>query len=137
MAKILLVEDDVFLREMYVHIFEKEGWTIDQASDGQEGIDKANAGKYDLILLDIMLPEKSGIEVLKELRLPTSAAAKTPIILLSNLGQDSVIKEAYHIGADGYILKADLLPRQVFEKVDAFLTGKLSSDELKKSESIE
>ena len=137
MQRILLIEDDVFLREMYLHVFEKEGYVMAQAGDGQEGIDMANADTHDLILLDIMMPRKSGIDVLRELRLPTSSAKNTPIILLSNLGQESVIQEAYNIGADGYLLKADLLPRQVLEKVADFLSGKLTKKDFLSSQSME
>lgn len=134
---ILLVEDDLFIREMYQHIFTKEGFVLDVAEDGQGGIDLAEKNGYDLILLDIMLPKKSGIEVLTALRQPDSRAAKTPIVLLSNLGQESVIQEAYRIGADGYLLKADLLPRQVYEKVCDILDGKLTKADMQTSQSSE
>jgi DNA-binding response OmpR family regulator len=135
--RILLVEDDLFIREMYQHIFAKEGVILEVAEDGQEGIDLAEAGQYDIILLDIMLPKKSGIEVLTALRKPEAKSLKTPIILLSNLGQASVIKEAFRIGADGYLLKTDLLPRQVYEKVSDFLAGKLTKEDMLASQSVD
>lgn len=135
MVKILLIEDDLFIREMYQHIFEKEGYSLDVAEDGAAGITKAEAGDYDLILLDIMLPKKSGIEVLTEFRKPESKLKETPILLLSNLGQESVIQEAYRIGANGYLLKADLLPRQVLERVQDFLAGRLTKEDMKVSRS--
>ena len=126
---LLIVEDDVFLREMYVHIFEKSGYKVDQAEDGLDGVNKAVAKSYDLILLDIMIPKKSGLEVLQSLRRPSSKANETPIILLTNLGQESIIREAYNMGADGFILKSDLLPQQVVDKVTQFMKGEITKED--------
>ncbi len=137
MKKILLVEDDVFLREMYVHTFEKENFTIVQANDGEEGITKAQQEDFDLILLDIMMPKKSGIEVLQSLRKPATTTVKTPIILLTNLGQESVIREAYKMGANGFILKSDLLPREVVSRVIDFLNGKLTKEDFLATKSLD
>ena len=137
MKKVLIVEDDVFLREMYVHTFTKEGFEMTEANDGEEGITKAEQGEFDLILLDIMMPKKSGIEVLQALRRPSAKAVKTPIILLSNLGQESVIREAFNMGADGFILKSDTLPRDVVSRVDDFLKGKLSKEDFLKTKSLD
>jgi DNA-binding response OmpR family regulator len=134
--KLLLIEDDTFLREMYAYVFQQEGVEFDQAEDGQVGIDKGLSTHFDMILLDVMLPKKSGIEVLKELRKPESKSVNTPIILLSNLGQDSVIKEAFNLGADGYMIKADMLPRQVYDKVIGYLNGTVTKDELRKNSVI-
>lgn len=134
---ILLIEDDLFIREMYQHIFSKEGFALDTAEDGELGISMAESGTYDLILLDIMLPKKSGIDVLTQLRKPESPCVHIPILLLSNLGQESVIREAYRIGASGYLLKADLLPRQVLEKVQDFMSGKLTKEDMLVSQSTE
>ena len=136
MRRVLIVEDDIFLREMYVHTFEKHGYEVESAEDGQLGIDLANKDPFDIILLDIMLPKKNGVEVLKELRQPDAKAAKTPIILLSNLGQDSIISEAFTLGADGYILKADVLPNEVLDKIDGFLNGTLTREDFRYSRSI-
>jgi DNA-binding response OmpR family regulator len=136
-TKILLIEDDLFIREMYQHIFAKEGFSMDTAEDGQAGVTMAEKGGYDLILLDIMLPKMSGIEVLTQLRDSKSKCLETPILLLSNLGQESVIREAYRIGASGYLLKADLLPRQVLEKVQDFLAGRLTKEDMLVSQSTE
>ena len=135
--KILLVEDDTFLREIYAHVFRKQGHTIEEAGDGEAGLNKAEADQFDLILLDILLPKKNGIEVLRELRTSDSKAYRTPILLLTNLGQESIIREAFLIGADGYLLKADLLPREVLQKVEAFMAGKLTKDDFLHSQSMD
>lgn len=134
---ILIIEDDTFLREMYAHVFRQDNFTIVEAEDGEQGIATAESGQHDLILLDIMLPKKTGIDVLRELRMSDSSAKNTPIILLTNLGQESIIREAYKIGADGYILKADLLPRQVLDKVKAYFAGKLTKEDFLMTQSLD
>ncbi len=134
---ILIVEDDTFLREMYVHVFAKDGFSMIQAEDGEQGIEVAESTNVQLILLDIMLPKKTGIDVLRQLRLPDSRAINTPIILLTNLGQESIIREAFKIGANGYILKADLLPHQVLDKVKQFLAGKLTQEDFLSTQSLD
>ncbi len=121
MAKnILLIEDDVFVSDIYSRELRKAGLNVDIAGDGLEGVEKAKEKSYDLILLDIMLPKKTGIDVLKEIRVPTSTAKDTPVYLLTNLGQGSIIKQAIEIGAQGYLLKARVLPSQVLQAVNEF-----------------
>jgi DNA-binding response OmpR family regulator len=135
MIRLLIIEDDNFLMDIYTHVFRKYGYEVEQAYNGQEGIDKANSGKYNLILLDILLPKKNGLEVVQELRLDSSPAKSTPIILLSNLGREDTIREGYARGANGYLLKADLLPKEVVQKVEDFLGGKLTRDDFLPSKS--
>ncbi|OGY25159.1 MAG: hypothetical protein A2Y57_04825 [Candidatus Woykebacteria bacterium RBG_13_40_7b] len=114
--KLLLIEDDVFVRDLYRRELQKAGFIVEIGQDGQEGIDRAKSELFDFVLLDIMMPKKTGIDVLKELK----ADPKTrhyPIYLLTNLGQESIIREAIELGAVGYLLKAQLLPREVVEAV--------------------
>lgn len=118
--KILLIEDDVFVRDIYTRELKKGDYDISVAEDGQEGIDKTKATKYDLILLDIMLPKKTGIDALKEIRMPSNLNKDTAIYLLTNLGQGSIIKQAIDIGAQGYLLKARVLPSQVYSAVNEY-----------------
>ncbi|MDP2671342.1 MAG: response regulator [bacterium] len=118
--KILLIEDDVFVKDIYMRELVKGGYDVIPAEDGQLGIDKAESEKPELILLDIMLPKKTGIDVLKEIRTEGSAAKDIPVYLLTNLGQGSIIKQALEIGAQGYLLKARVLPSQVLEAVNEF-----------------
>lgn len=122
MKKILLVEDDIFVRDIYARELKKGDYEVVIAEDGQEGIDKANADKFDLILLDIMLPKKTGIDVLKEIRIGSGVNQETPVYLLTNLGQGSIIKQAVDIGAQGYLLKARYLPSQVLDSINKFFT---------------
>ena len=118
--KLLLIEDDVFVSDIYSRELKKAGYEVDTAPDGLAGVEMAKASKYDLILLDIMLPKKTGIDVLKDVRVPTSTAKDTPIYLLTNLGQGSIIKQAIDLGAQGYLLKARVLPSQVLQAVNDF-----------------
>lgn len=121
MKTILIVEDDFHIQDIYRMSFVKTGrYTIETASDGQEALVKLRAHVYDLILLDIMLPKITGIDVLRTMRSPTSPSKETPIILITNLGQEDIIKEAFKIGADGYLIKAQFTPQDVIAEVDAF-----------------
>lgn len=122
--KILLIEDEAFILDMYKIIFTKEGFIVEAASDGEEGLAKAEGGNYDLVLLDIMLPKMNGLDVLREMRKEGSKAKKTPVFLLTNLGQENIIKQAFKIGAQGYFMKANLLPQQIVSEVRDFFKEK-------------
>lgn len=113
---ILFIEDDKPISEMYARTLERNGYTVDFAYDGAEGIQKASQKHFDLILLDIMMPEKSGIEVLQELRGEDGHGhPDTKIIILTNLAQDKTSQEALKSQADGYIIKADIVPSQLID----------------------
>lgn len=111
---ILFVEDDKPIAEMYSRVLEREGYQVEFAFNGAEGLHRANNKHYDLILLDIMMPEKTGIEVLNELRgVDGSGSPDTKIVILTNLAQDKTSQEALKAQADGYIIKADIVPSQL------------------------
>lgn len=118
--KILLVEDDAFVRDLYQTVLTRANYELDIANDGEEAVNLASYKTYDLILLDIMLPKLTGMEVLKTLRNETSRAKDTPVYLLTNLGEENIVKESYKLGANGYLLKAKYLPKQLVEEVDKF-----------------
>lgn len=120
MKKILIVEDDFYIRDIYKICFEGNGYEADTVDDGDGAIEKTKNTLYDMILLDVMLPKMNGIEVLKVLRSPNSSHFKVPIFLISNLGQEDVVKEALKIGANDYILKANLTPQMLVEKISAY-----------------
>ncbi len=82
---------------------------------------KVLAGGYDLVLLDIMLPKRDGIDILKQTKTTQPKRPNGPIVLLTNLGQDSVIKEGFVNGASGYLIKSALTPDQVLHEVRTFL----------------
>ncbi len=114
--KILLIEDDNFLVEMYKIKFEKEGYKVATALNGDEGINQARKEKPDLILLDLVLPEKDGYEVLEVLKKDEQTKA-IPVIILSNLGQNGEVKKGKEKGAEDYLIKANFTPRQLMDKV--------------------
>lgn len=128
MKKILIVEDDYYIGDIYVHSFTNAGYQTDLAIDGNEALEKTKENSYDMILLDIMLPKQNGIEVLRILRSPTSSATHTPVYLITNLGQENIISEAFKIGADGCIFKAKLTPKEVVKEIESFLIKRAKSD---------
>ena len=118
--KILIVEDDSFVSELYDHEFKKAEFVADTAFDGETALELAKKNKYDLILLGIMIPKKDGLEVLKELK-SNQSTKNTLVIILSNLGQDELIKQALQIGAKAYIVKSLYTPIQVVAEVRSVL----------------
>lgn len=120
MEKILIIEDDMYIRELYEGAFKRAGYEVEIASDGEEALEKAEKQTFDLILLDIMLPKVTGIDVLTSLRGSDSTSKDTPIFLITNLGHDDIIKEAFKIGADGYLLKSSVTPKVIVKEIDSF-----------------
>lgn len=117
MSRILVVEDDQFLRDLYKELLTDEGYTVEAAADGEEGLAKMSAGGYDLVLLDIMLPKKDGLEIMRDLKGKPPVKANGPVLLLTNLGQEAIIKEGFEMGATGYIIKSAMTPEQVLHEI--------------------
>lgn len=119
---ILCIEDDHFISEMYSRALRKASYEIDRVTTGQSGIDQALAKQYDLILLDIWLPEKNGIEVLQELRgNDGKGLPDTKIIITTNYAQDDESREVLMSQADGYFIKAEITPRKMVEIVESLI----------------
>jgi CheY-like chemotaxis protein len=123
--KILIVEDELLIRELYEIVFKQRGFIVDSAKDGQEAFDKICKceNKYDMILLDVMLPKFDGITVLKKIKGQDCPNKTTPVFLLTNLGMDTIIKEALTLGAEQYIIKSNFLPNQIVDEVEKFLNN--------------
>ncbi len=120
--KILFIEDDPFMVDMYSHVIEKHGYSVEAATDGKEGLKKAKTGQYNLILLDIMMPEMLGIEVLENLRNdPHADLSNTKVVVLTNLAQDDDSRRAMEAQADGYLIKADVTPSKLVSLIDQIL----------------
>lgn len=117
--KILLIEDDHFINQLYLRVLKQAGFNTTLASDGSEGVKFAD-NSFNLILLDVMLPKIDGINVLRKLK-ENPLTQKIPVVLLTNLGQESVIKTAFKIGAQGYLLKMSMTPYEMVEKIQEFL----------------
>ncbi len=118
--KILIVEDDQFLREFYEELLVAEGYTIDTAAEGETGLTKIQNNAYNLVLLDLMLPKKDGVQILRDLKASPPKSPQT-IVVLTNLGQDTVIRECFELGANGYLIKSALNPDQVLTEVRSYL----------------
>jgi len=116
MQKILIVEDDPFLSEMYSTKLVQENFEVDLAIDGKEAIKKARETKPDLILLDIVLPKMDGFEVLAEIKKDIELR-NIQIIALTNLGQKEEVEKGLRLGADDYIVKAHFTPTEVINKI--------------------
>lgn len=119
--KILIVEDDQFLREFYQELLAGEGHAVDVASDGETALYKLQNNEYDLALLDIMLPKKDGLQILRDLKLKPAKSSNITIVVLTNLGQDVIIKQCFELGVDGYLIKSALNPDQVLAEVRSYL----------------
>lgn len=121
-VKVLLVEDDSFLREISSKKLTKEGYTVFEAIDGSQAIDGVKAIKPDIVLLDIILPAIDGFQVLNQIRTSTDEKiAKVPVIMLSNLGQDDDIKKAMDMGANDYLVKAHFTTEEIVAKIKKIL----------------
>ncbi len=118
--KVLIVEDEESLAQMYKTKFEKEGYTVFLAADGVQGLELAGKEKPDIILLDIILPKKDGFMVLSELK-ADKKTSKIKVIMLTNLGQDEDIVKGKKIGAIDHFVKASLTPAQLVDKVREYL----------------
>ena len=118
---ILLIEDDQFLRDMYAELLADEGYLVDTSGDGYDGFIKLQHGAYSLVLLDIMLPKMDGLQILRRARDNNLLAKHGPIVLLSNLGQDDIVKQGFELGAAGYLIKSALTPDQVLHEIRIFL----------------
>lgn len=121
--KVLLIEDETFIADLYARQLTKAGFEVKTAHDGAVGLKLLEGESFDLLLLDIMLPGMNGLELLKQWR-TKHANSSMPVLLLTNLGQDEVIKEGFALGAQGYLIKAGYTPEQVVNEVNNALAGK-------------
>lgn len=112
---ILCIEDDLFIGEMYARSLRQAGYEVDLIPNGEEGLQAALNKQYDLILLDILLPEKFGTEILKHLRGDEDLVPHSRILILTNFSQDEESREAMQSKADGYLIKADITPRKLID----------------------
>ncbi len=118
--KLLLIEDDTFLSGMYLAKLTMENFDVKLAVDGEEGLALARSFKPDIILLDLLLPKIDGYTVLKKLKSSRSLSA-IPVILLTNLNQQTDIDKALKYHVEDYLIKAHFMPSEVIEKIKKIL----------------
>lgn len=123
MTKIAIIEDDQVISQMYRMKFEATEFEVAVASDGESGVSLVEKFKPDLILLDLQMPRVTGDEALEKIR-SKPAFKNTPVIILTNLGEEEAPKRLRELGIHSYIVKADLTPRQVVERVKEALGQK-------------
>jgi CheY-like chemotaxis protein len=117
--KILCIEDEHFISELYERALVKGGYDVTVSADGQDGLDKALTNEFDVILLDIMIPNVTGAEIIKRLRGPDNQnPIKAKLIITTNLEQGVLGREEIEKQADGYVIKAEITPRQLVDFVD-------------------
>lgn len=120
MAKILIVEDDSFLQSLEVAKLKKEGYDVIVASTGDEAIQKVKENEIDLILLDLVLPNFDGFEVLKEIRL-NEKTKNTPVLVFSNLSEEKDIRKAQELKANDFMVKSNFTIDELAQKIKSIL----------------
>ena len=116
MHKIAIIEDDQAISQMYRFKFEAEGYTVETAENGKLGLQLVESMKPDIILLDLMMPEMNGDEMLKRLR-ATDWGKNIKVIILTNMGEQEAPANLRQYHVEAFIVKADMTPRQVAELV--------------------
>jgi CheY-like chemotaxis protein len=119
-TRILLIEDDKFLRRACETGLKKRGFTVLTANDGEEGLQQAQSGSPDIILLDMLMPKLNGLETLEALK-KDERTRRIPVVILSNSSVDSDIHQARALGAIGYLVKASLSLSELGDRVIAYL----------------
>ncbi len=119
-VKILLIEDDEMLLQLYTDILREKGYRVDTANDGTKAFEKIKKQKWNLILCDIVLPQMNGFEVITKARDAQMITEETPVIFLTNMYTDDQNKQALKHGKD-YIIKSQLTPDQFLERIEKFI----------------
>ncbi|MCD6429171.1 response regulator [bacterium] len=119
--KILIIEDDKFLRELIAKKLIKEGYEVDEAIDGEEGVKKVKEILPDVVLLDLILPGIDGFEVLKTIK-EDDKTSTIPVVILSNLGQKDEVEKGLSLGAVDFLIKAHFTPEEIVEKIKSVLS---------------
>jgi len=120
--QILVVEDEEYLRDLYVQILAQEGYQVTSAVNGEDAYNLLTKNTYALVLLDIILPKMDGLQVLDKLK-TKGATGNKHIVLLSNLGQDLVVAKAMEFGIRGYMVKSDYTPDELLKEVKGYLNN--------------
>jgi DNA-binding response OmpR family regulator len=120
--KIIIIEDDDLIRQLFGGELRKSGFAVEDFALGKPGLEALGQNKYDLLLLDIMLPDLNGLAILKEAR-QNVANKDLRIVMLTNLGQDNIISESYKLGANGFLIKSSYTPEQIIDEIKKMISG--------------
>jgi two-component system response regulator ResD len=115
---LLIIEDDIFVRELVSMKLREAKYKVTESSDGQDGLNKLLAGEYNIVLLDLMVPNKTGLEILTEFRDKKSSNHNPKIIVMSNLTEQDKITECIKLGAIDYIVKSHYSPTEIVAKIN-------------------
>ncbi len=118
--RILLIEDEIAIRDVYKELLLSEGFEVTEAGDGDEGLEKVLKGEWELLFLDIMLPKRDGLEILSHLKTVPDLSMR-PVVLLTNLDKDSVLKACMELGANSYLVKSNISPQDVVLAAQKYL----------------
>lgn len=119
---VLIIDDDTSLLSMYGERLQHEGMVVEYAKDGEEALNMAFSNNPNIIVLDILMPKKNGLEVLKDLK-ENESTRNIPVIVLSALNDEEKKKTAFELGAIDYILKSEVLPVDIVDRVSKVLNN--------------
>jgi len=119
--KILLVEDDPFLIDIYTTRLKEEGYSVEVSTSGSDCLKKISKENFDLLILDLILPDMNGLEVLKKINEKKESFRGLKIIILSNIGDKKEIEEGIRLGADKYLIKAHHTPSDIIKEIKNLL----------------
>lgn len=118
--KVLVIENEQFISDLYARALSKHGYSVDIEADGLTGLKSAKTDKYDIILLDLMMPNMTGVDILRELRDNTKAPRlKAKIVIATNLEERGEVRQELEAKADGYLIKAELTPAELADFLDS------------------
>lgn len=121
--KVLIVEDEEFIRDLYVQTLKEQNLDVQAVGDGETAFNAMHEGGFDLVLLDIMLPKMDGLAILEKLQTEQPLKPNKVIILLTNLDQELTIAKGVSLGIRGYLIKSQITPKQFKEEVLAYLNA--------------
>lgn len=115
--RILVADDEQYIRELYEEVLKAEGYQVDTASDGKDALEKITAGGYNAITLDVIMPQLDGLGILTHLKETPPKKKNGPIILLTSLANDPAVKQALENGAHKVVIKTDITPKQFVDLI--------------------
>lgn len=118
--KILMIEDDEFIRELYSRQVKNAGYDIESTPSGKEGLDFLAKNHYDLLMLDLNIPDVSGFQILENLQ--KSPKENMVVMILSNVAQDEFVKKGLDLGASAFVIKSTYTPEQVVTEIKSLLS---------------